>query len=367
MTIATSALSHAHPEARGIERQPFGVDAHGHAVEQFTLRNSSGAEVDVLSLGGIIRAIRVPDRAGVFGDVVLGFDDAAAYQQGRMYLGALIGRYANRIAKGRFTLDGHEYALSQNDGAHTLHGGAVGFNTRLWRVDSSLRDDAVELSLYVVSADGDQGFPGEVCAEVTYTWRDDNALVVNYRASTSAPTPVNLTQHSYFNLSGVRSSVILDHELTVHASRFTPVDDELIPTGELEPVDGTPFDFRFPRTIGERIADREHQLSIAAGYDHNWVLDHASGARVEAARLYHPVSGRELVISTTEPGLQIYSGNHLEGDRTGKGGAPFTKYGGVALETQHFPDSPNQSSFPSTILRPGVEYRSSTVFAFSAR
>lgn len=367
MTAATNAQPLLHANTRGIERNAFGVDANGHAVEQYTLRNGTGAEVDVLSLGGIVRAIRVPDRAGRLGDVVLGFDEATAYQEGRMYLGALIGRYANRIAHGRFTLDGHGYALTQNDGAHTLHGGTLGFNARLWRVEQTLRDDASVLTLHLVSADGDQGFPGEVRAHVTYSWRDDNALVVDYRATTTAPTPVNLTQHSYFNLSGAASSTVLDHELTIHAGRFTPVDAALIPTGELPFVDGTPFDFRFARTIGERIHERDEQLAFGAGYDHNWMLDHASGARLEAARLYDPVSGRELVISTTEPGLQMYSGNHLGVGRVGKAGAPIVKYGGVALETQHFPDSPNQAAFPSTILRPGVEYRSSTVFAFKVR
>jgi aldose 1-epimerase len=350
--------------ARGVTRAPFGVDRDGQAVECFTLRNATGAEVEVLSLGGIIRALRVPDRDGVFGDVVLGFDDAAAYQEGTFYLGALIGRYANRLAHGAFALDGTTYHVTTNDGVNALHGGREGFDKRHWQVEPFLHDHAVGVTLRLTSADGDQGFPGELQVVVSYTWRDDCALVVDYRATTTAPTPVNLTQHSYFNLSGVDGSAVLDHELTVHASRYTPVDAMLIPTGELPPVDGTPFDFRFPRRLGERIRERDAQLRTGSGYDHNWALDHASGARVEAARLRDPKSGRLLVISTTEPGLQVYSGNHLGVGRTGKGGAPIVKHGGVAMETQHFPDAPNQSAFPSTIVRPGMPFTSSTVFAF---
>lgn len=350
--------------ARGVTRAPFGVDATGRAVHQYTLRNAAGAEVEVLTLGGIIRAIRVPDRRGTLGDVVLGFDDAPSYQHTTAYLGALIGRYANRIANGTFHVDGARYEVPTNNGANALHGGPEGFDRRHWDVEPFVSNRAVGVVLTLTSPDGDQGFPGELTVQVTYSWRDDNALVVDYHATTTAPTPVNLTQHSYFNLRGEPGTTVLGHALTVHASRYTPVDEALIPTGELPFVDGTPFDFRFPRAIGERIRQRDAQLAFGSGYDHNWALDHASGARVEAARLHDPVSGRELVIATTEPGLQVYTGNHLADGSTGKGGSPLIAHGGVALETQHFPDSPNQPAFPSTIVRPGTPYTSSTVFAF---
>lgn len=336
----------------------------GRAVACYTLRNASGAEVEVLSLGGILRAIRVPDHHGALGDVVLGFDDAASYQRGTAYLGALIGRYGNRIANGTFTVDGVTYHVPANNGTNALHGGPEGFDRRLWAVEPFVNDTAVGVVLQLTSADGDQGFPGELAVQVTYSWRDDNALVVDYFAHTTAPTPVNLTQHSYFNLRAEPGTSILGHLLTLHASRYTPVDERQIPTGELPFVDGTPFDFRFPRAIGERIRERDPQLAIGSGYDHHWALDHASGARLEAARLHDPVSGRELIIATTEPGIQVYTGNHLADGSLGKGGAPLITNGGVALETQHFPDSPNQPAFPSTIVRPGRPYTSSTVFAF---
>lgn len=318
----------------------------------------------MLSLGGIIRALRVPDRHGVLGDVVLGFDDVTPYLQDTGYLGALIGRYGNRLARGTFTIDGVTFHVPANDGPNALHGGPEGFDRRLWDVAPFVDEEAVGVVLRLASADGDQGFPGALDVQVTYRWRDDHALVVDYVATTTAPTPVNLTQHSYFNLRGEPGTTVLDHLLTIHASRYTTVDEGLIPTGELPFVDGTPFDFRFPRTIGERLHERDAQLAIGSGYDHNWVLDHASGARVEAARLHDPVSGRELVIAATEPGLQVYTGNHLATGAIGKGGVPLVPYGGVALETQHFPDSPNQPAFPSTIVRPGAPYRSSTVYAF---
>lgn len=349
---------------RGVSRTPFGADELGRPVDLFTLRNATGAEVEVLSLGGIIRALRVPDRHGVLGDVVLGHDDAASYRTSRYYLGALVGRYANRLADGAFTIDGVRYDVPANNGTNALHGGPDGFDHRLWQVEPFVHDDAVGVVLQLTSPDGDQGFPGELAVQVTYRWRDDQTLVVDYHATTTAPTPVNLTQHSYFNLRGDASTTVLGHQLTIHASRYTPVDERQIPTGELPFVDGTPFDFRFPRAIGERIRERDPQLATGHGYDHNWALDHASGACVEAARLHDPVSGRELVIATTEPGLQVYTGNHLNGGALGKNGVPITKHSGVALETQHFPDSPNHAGFPSAIIRPGTPYASRTVFAF---
>ena len=348
---------------RGVRHTAAGEDAHGRPVQCFTLTNATGSQLSFLSLGGIIRELWVPDRHGRLGDVVLGFAHTSAYQEGALYLGALIGRYANRIGGGHFTLDGQTHHLACNEGPNCLHGGALGFDAAHWHVEPFERHDGVGAVLTHESPDGDQGFPGALSVRVTYTWRDDNALVVDYVAETSAPTPVNLTQHMFFNLSGEPETTVLDHELMIHASRYTPVNAQLLPTGELPAVDGTPFDFRFPRRIGERIRERHPQLQLGAGYDHNWVLDHASGARVEAARLVHPGSGRLLVVSTTEPGVQMYSGNHLGVGRQGKVGA-LVKHGGVALETQHFPDSPNWPAFPDTTVRPGTPYRSSTVFAF---
>jgi aldose 1-epimerase len=312
----------------------------------------------VLSYGGIIQSLVTPDRDGGLASIVLGFDTLDAYLADTRYIGAVIGRYANRIAGARFTLDGRVHRLPANDGTSHLHGGPRGFHTVPWRAEPFRAADGVGVRLSHASPAGDAGYPGTLDVTVVYTLTESGALVIDYDATTDAPTPVNLTQHSYINLAGDGRS-ILDHELTLAASRYTPVDAALIPTGELAPVHGTPFDFTRPRAIGARIDAGDPQLVLGRGYDHNLVLDRpANGDLAFAARLHEPTTGRTLEIHTTEPGLQLYSGNAL-------GGAHPARTG-VALETQHFPDSPNQPAFPSTILRPGERYRSRTEYRFSA-
>ena len=344
----------------------FGVAPDGERVDVFTLSGASGIEVRVLTLGGIIVSLCVPDRDGGLDDVVLGYDSVEGYGDPRTpYFGAIIGRYANRIAEGRFTLDGEEYRLAATHPPNALHGGVKGFDKVCWQGDvlPAAGGDAVRLRY--TSADGEEGYPGTVRVEVVYTLDDRGALAVDYRASTDRATPLNLTQHSYFNLGGHASGDVLGHELTLRAGRFTPVDATLIPTGELAPVDGTPFDFRRGQTIGSRIHEPHPQLLIADGYDHNFVLNGGSGGKpAPAARLHDPRSGRTLEVTTTEPGLQLYTGNALDGTLRGKGGHVYGARAGVCLETQHFPDSPNHPAFPSTILRPGADFRSRTIFTF---
>ena len=329
----------------------------GGPVETIALAGA-GLALDVNTYGAIITSLRVPDRNGTPGDVVLGHDDPAGYRASSPYFGAVVGRYANRIARGRFSLGGREYRLAVNNGNHALHGGMRGFDKVTWRpepVSGGVR-------LRYTSPAGEEGYPGTLDAAVTYAITAPATLRIDYEATTDAPTPVNLTQHTYFNLGG--GPDILDHELVIHAARYTPVDATLIPTGELAPVAGTPFDFRTPHRIGERIASRDPQLLIAGGYDHNFVLDRAHEGLVPAARVRDPDSGRTLVVETTEPGVQFYSGNFLDGSITGKGGRVYGHRSGFCLETQHFPDSPNQPAFPSTILEPGHILRSSTTWTF---
>lgn len=327
-----------------------------------TLANVHGMSVRFMSRGGIILAVFTPDRDGTLADIVLGHNTLAEYAHDPHYFGALVGRNANRIANGAFTLDGVPYALSRNDGVNHLHGGTVGFSAHEWNVALFEGADAAGADLSLMSPDGDQGYPGALAVRVRYTLTNDNALRVDYWAETTAATPVNLTQHSYFNLSGCPGTTVLDHELTLRASRFTPVDTTLIPTGDVESVHGTPFDFTVPRVIGAHVGDRDPQLALARGYDHNFVLDDDGRPTRPAAVLTHPASGRILEITTTEPAVQMYSGNVLDRVACGKGGAPYLRHAGVALETQHYPDAPNQSHFPSTILRPGARYASTTVY-----
>lgn len=353
---------------RRVRREPFGTTPRGEPVDAFVLTNARGVEVRFIAYGGVIVSIRVPDRDGALADVTLGHDALDDYLADDRYFGALIGRYANRIAGGRFTLDGVTHALATNDGANHLHGGPGGFHDVLWIVEPFARDDATGATLRYTSPDGEEGYPGTLDVRVTYTLTDAGELAVDYRAAADAPTPVNLTHHAYFNLAGHDAGSVLDHELTIHASRFTPVDATQIPTGELRAVGGTPFDFTAPRAVGARIGDDDAQLRHGDGYDHNFVLDHpaaAHGAPTLAARLREPCSGRVLEVYTTEPGLQLYSGNVLQGRPAGKGGHVYGRHAGLALETQHFPDSPNQPRFPSTILRPGTTYASRTVYRFS--
>jgi aldose 1-epimerase len=362
-TVPGSAADSQTPGKATLARAPFGQLADGRAVEIFTL-TSSGMEVRTMPYGAAIVSVRVPDRDGAPADVVLGFDALADYVTKNRYFGVVVGRYGNRIAKGRFTLDGRTYQLATNNGPNHLHGGVKGYDTVLWQAEPFERDGRAGVVYRHTSPDGDEGYPGTLNVRVTYTIGAASDLTIEYEATTDKPTPVNLTQHSYFNLTGGGRGDILGHRLTIDADRFTPVDATLIPTGALAPVDGTPFDFRRPTTIGARIGADHEQLRFGSGYDHNWVINRRVPGLVHAARVVDPGSGRTLDVSTTEPGVQFYSGNFLDGAVTGKSGQVYNKRYGLCLETQHFPDSPNQPDFPSTILRPGVRYQSKTVFAF---
>lgn len=353
--------------ASSISSQPFGLSPDGQAIDRYVLRNARGMEVVAMNYGGIILSISAPDRDGRFADVVLGHDTAAAYFSNPPFFGALIGRYGNRIARGRFPLDGRTYQLATNDGPNHLHGGTRGWDHAVWRAEPFNDRRGVGLELSHVSPDGDEGYPGRVKATVTYTLNDDNELRVDYAATTDRPTVINPTQHSYFNLTGVPTSTILGHELTIHADRYTPVDATLIPTGELASVDGTPFDFRRATAIGARIDQPDTQLERGRGYDHNFVLNGPAGAPVAAAEVYEPTTGRTLEVRTTEPGLQFYSGNFLDGSIAGKGGVAYARRTGFCLETQHFPDSPNRPAFPSTTLTPAQPFSSTTAFRFGVR
>ena len=334
-------------------------------AEIYTLANDSGMTVKVTNFGAIILSIVVPDRDGTMGDVALGYDTVQEYVDAvdKPYFGAVVGRYGNRIAKGKFTLDGETYTLAVNNDPNHLHGGLVGFDKVIWDVTSQ---DDHSIALSYKSDDMEEGYPGNLTVRVTYTVTDENALQVDYRATTDKATPVNVTQHTYFNLKGEGDGNILDHKVMLNADRFTPVDDGLIPTGELRPVKGTPFDFTEPKAIGRDIHQDTDQLRIGGGYDHNWVLNGEPGELRLAARVTETTTGRVMEIHTTEPGVQFYTGNFLDGRLTGKSGREYVHRGGFCLETQHFPDSPNQEDFPSTILRPGEEMTSQTVFKFSA-
>jgi aldose 1-epimerase len=348
-----------------VSKAAFGKMPDGRTVEVFTLTNPRGLEVRAIGLGAIIVSLRAPDRAGKLDDVVLGFDSLDGYLGDHPYFGAVVGRYGNRIAKGLFTLDGQAYRLATNHGPNHLHGGVKGFGRLLWSGESFQKGDDVGVVFTLESPDGDEGYPGTLKTRVTYTLTPRDELLVDYLATSDKPTHVNLTQHSYFNLGGPSAANILDHELTIDADRFTPVDASLIPIGVLAPVGGTPFDFRKATAIGARIDADHEQIRIGRGYDHNYVLNRKGSGPSRAARLTHPGSGRVLEVSTTEPGLQFYSGNFLDGTLKGKAGRPYPHRAGLCLETQHYPDSPNRPEFPSTVLRPGQEYRSRTIFAFS--
>lgn len=349
---------------RSVTRAPFGTTPAGEMVELFTLVNPAGIEVRTMTYGGIIVSLRTPDRSGELEDIVLGYDVLAGYIRENPYFGAIVGRYGNRIANARFALDGETFTLAANNGPNHLHGGIVGFDKVVWSAEPFTGDTAVGIVFRYTSPDGDEGYPGNLEAQVTYTLTDGNALVFEYHATTDRATPVNLTQHSYFNLAGDGRGDILDHELMIRAGQYTPVDSTLIPTGEIASVDGTPFDFRTPTGIGARIDDNDEQLRFGGGYDHNFVLDSPGDGLSLAARVMEPGSGRTLEVWTTEPGLQFYSGNFLDGSITGKAGHVYHHRTGFCLETQHYPDSPNQPGFPSTILRPGEEYASRTRLVF---
>jgi aldose 1-epimerase len=351
----------------GLTSEQFG-EVEGEAVERYTLTNASGMEVNILTYGGIIQSIRVPDRDGQLANVVLGFATLDEYVAGNPYFGCITGRYANRIARGTFSLEGERYFLALNNGTNHLHGGEKGFDKYVWDAEDTSGADGPTLTLRRTSPDGEEGYPGTLEVAVTYTLTDANEIHIDYEATTDAPTIVNLTNHSYFNLAGEGSGSIYDQELQINASRYTPTDATAIPTGELAEVAGTPMDFTQPTAIGSRIREGFEQIVLGRGYDHNYVLDRTSPddtSMIVAARVEDPASGRVLEISTTEPGIQFYSGNFLDGTLVGTSGSVYRQGDGFALETQHFPDSPNQPDFPSTELRPGETYTSTTVYAFS--
>jgi aldose 1-epimerase len=347
-----------------VSRAAFGRMPDSVQVDGYTIRNARGTSLHVITYGAIITALRTADRHGRFDDVVLGFDDLGGYLKDTPYFGAIVGRYANRIALGRFTLDGRTFQVPVNNGPNSLHGGTRGFDKVVWNATSFENDSAAGVALTHVSPDGDMGYPGRVDVRVTYTLHDRNELVVDYVATTDKPTPINLSQHSYFNLAGDGQRDILGHVLELKASRYTPVDSTLIPTGELAPVTDTPFDFRAPSAIGARIIGTHQQLVFGRGYDHNFVLDRTGDEVQHAARVVEPTTGRTLDVYTDQPGIQFYSGNFLDGSIRGKGDRVYAHRYGFCLETQHFPDSPNQPAFPSTILRPAERYESRTVFRF---
>ncbi|UCG87254.1 MAG: galactose mutarotase [Gemmatimonadota bacterium] len=350
-----------------VTRAEFGQLPDGTPVDAFTLTNANGVVVRAITYGGIITSLRVPDRNGQFDDVVLGYDDLAGYLEENPYFGAIIGRYGNRIAGGRFTIDGQTYTLATNNGPNHLHGGVTGFDKVVWQAEPFERGDSVGVVFSYASPDGEEGYPGNLDVRVTYTLTAANELVFDYYAITDKPTPVNLTQHSYFNLAGDGRGDVLGHQLMINADHFTPVDSTLIPNGAIAPVAGTPFDFRSATAIGARIDQDEAQLRNGLGYDHNFVLNRGDSAVTHAAQVYEPRTGRSMDVYTTEPGVQFYSGNFLDGSITGKAGRVYRHRYGFCLETQHFPNSPNQPDFPSTILQPGDEYRSTTTYVFGVR
>ncbi len=345
-----------------VTRQPIGITPDGITVERFTLHGYARIEADILTYGGTLVSLRSPDRNGVMGDVILGFDSLDAYLGVHPYLGALVGRYANRIAGGRFHLGDHEYVLARNNGPNHLHGGPGGFHRQVWHAQTFELPEGPGVELHYLSRDGEEGFPGNLSVTVTYTLAGA-ALRIDYLATTDRETVLNLTNHAYFNLAG--GGDILGHVLQIPAEHIVPVDETLIPTGELAKVAGTPFDFRKPTLVGARIGVDDEQLRRAGGYDHTWVIDKAPGELGLVARLTEPSSGRMLKVITTEPGVQFYTGNMIECGMAGRGGQTYTRYSGLCLEAQHFPDSPNQSSFPSTILRPGNVYRQTTIYWLS--
>ncbi|MGH2616049.1 MAG: aldose epimerase family protein [Thermomicrobiales bacterium] len=367
LTTAQDATPMAEAGAAGIASEPFG-EVEGEEVTLYTLTNANGMEVKITNYGGIITSVVVPDLDGNMENVTLGFDNLDDYVAGHPYFGNITGRYANRIARGTFDIEGEDFYLAVNNAPNTLHGGDVGFDKVVWAAEEVTGEGEVGVKLSRVSPDMEEGYPGNLTVEVTYTLTDADEIRIDYHATTDEPTHVNLTNHAYWNLAGDGSGTADGHELTLMASNYTPVDASLIPTGEIAPVAGTPMDFTTPHPIGERIRDSFEQLILGRGYDHNFVLDRPSPddtALIVAAIVVEPESGRTLTISTTEPGIQFYSGNFLDATEIGAAGKMYRQGDAFALETQHFPDSPNQEEFPSTLLEPGEEFNSTTVYAFS--
>ncbi len=365
--VLTACSPAPKPEAtsqpvKSMQKKPFGQTADGVAVDLYTITNPAGASVSISTYGGTVVSLNVKDKAGKFGDVVLGFDSLAGYLGEHPYFGALIGRYGNRIGKGKFTLNGKQYTLATNNNGNALHGGLKGFNRQVWKA-KEVGDDALELTY--VSKDGEEGYPGTLTATVRYTLTPANELRIDYTATTDADTVANLTNHSYFNLAG--SDNILTHQVEIAADRFTPVDAGLIPTGELRPVKGTPFDFTTPHAVGERIDAADEQIKLGGGYDHNFVFAKHDGQLNLVAKVSEPTSGRVMEVLTTEPGVQFYTGNFLNGSLTGKGGKVYQRRAALCLETQHFPDSPNKPKFPTTTIKAGETRKSTTVYRFSVQ
>jgi aldose 1-epimerase len=368
-SVALQAQTKAagHKTKSPIQKEAFGKTSDGQEVSLYRMKNKNGMEVAITNYGATVVSLTAPDRNGKFADVVLGYDDVQGYENGTSYFGGTIGRYGNRIGHGKFTLNGKTYALPKNDGDNTLHGGTIGFNKRIWQAKDVSTAAAPAMQFEYVSKDGEEGFPGTLTAIVKFTLTNTNELRIDYSASTDKPTVVNLTNHSYFDLAGEGQGDILQHQLTLHASRFTPIDATLIPTGELRAVKGTPFDFTKATAIGARINQDDEQLKFGKGYDHNFVLDRTKPGLITVAEVYEPTSGRVMQVLTTEPGIQFYSGNFLDGSAHGKGGKAYGHRSAFCLETQHFPDSPNKPKFPSTVLNPGGHYRTTTIYKFSAR
>lgn len=349
-----------------VEKEPFG-EFEGKAVDLYTLTNANGLEMKVTTYGGIVTSLKVPDKNGKMGDIVLGYNNLEGYVKNSPYFGCIVGRYGNRIGKAKFMLDGREYTLAKNNGENSLHGGIKGFDKVVWDARAIVGEDEVSVEFKYLSKDGEEGFPGNLDVTVVYALTNYDEFKIDYFATTDKPTVVNLTHHSYWNFAGEGSGDILGHELMIDADRFTPVDEGLIPTGELPSVQGTPMDFRTPTAIGARIDADYEQLKFGKGYDHNWVLNKQQCAMTLAATLYEPTTGRFMEIYTLEPGIQFYSGNFLDGSIIGKSGRAYEFRNGLCLETQHYPDSPNKPSFPSVVLRPGEEYRTTTIHKFSTK
>lgn len=350
-----------------VKKEIFGKTADGTPVDIYTLTNKNGLEARIMTYGGALVSLSVPDRAGKPADIVLGFDTLDGYLPKSTYFGALIGRYGNRIAGGKFTLEGRQYTLALNNGPNALHGGLKGFDRVVWEGKDFATADTRGVELSYLSKDGEEGYPGDLSVKVVYTLTDNNELKLDYSATTDKPTVLNLTNHSFFNLAGAGTGDVLKHVVTLNADRFTPVNKNLIPTGELRPVKGTPFDFTAPHAIGERIDAKDEQIAYGPGYDHNFVLNGPAGTLAKAAEVYEPNTGRVMELSTTEPGLQFYTGNFLDGTAHGKGGKVYQRRSAFCMETQHYPDSPNHPEFPTTELKPGSAFHSTTVYKFSAR
>jgi len=351
-------------DSASVTERHFGITRDGKEVKEFILVNGKGMTVNIIDYGATITSIKTADINGIFGDVVLGHDNILGYEEKSDYFGCIVGRFGNRIANGRFSLEGKEYQLAANNGINALHGGIKGFDKQVWNAESFEDTDSVGVILTYLSKDGEEGYPGNLYVSVIYTLNNNNELHIDYEATTDKATVINLTNHSYFNLKDGGASPILDHKLQINASRFTPVDSTLIPTGELLLVENTPLDFRTPKEISESINDEDMQLIYGLGYDHNFILDKKGGQLVLAAKLVESTSGRILEVLTTEPGIQFYSGNFLKGNITGKQNLTYQYRSGLCLETQHFPDSPNQQEFPTVVLEPDDKYTSKTIFRF---